>query len=37
MNHFWRHGYAGTSVRDLGRAVGLGQAGFYNAFSAACW
>lgn len=32
MRHFWRHGYAGTSVRDLGQVMGLGQASFYNAF-----
>lgn len=32
MHRFWRHGYGGTSVRDLGQAMGLGQASFYNAF-----
>lgn len=32
MQQFWRHGYAGTSVRDLGQVMGLGQASFYNAF-----
>ncbi|MGK7864221.1 TetR/AcrR family transcriptional regulator [Falsiroseomonas sp. E2-1-a4] len=32
MHQFWRHGYAGTSVRDLGQVMGLGQASFYNAF-----
>ncbi|MDO9502810.1 TetR/AcrR family transcriptional regulator [Falsiroseomonas sp.] len=32
MRQFWRHGYAGTSVRDLGEVMGLGQASFYNAF-----
>jgi TetR/AcrR family transcriptional repressor of nem operon len=32
MQHFWRHGYAATTVRDLGEAMGLGQASFYNAF-----
>lgn len=32
MRQFWRHGYAGTSVRDLGQVMGLGQASFYNAF-----
>ncbi|MBU8539311.1 TetR/AcrR family transcriptional regulator [Falsiroseomonas tokyonensis] len=32
MRHFWRHGYAGTSVRDLGQVMGMGQASFYNAF-----
>jgi TetR/AcrR family transcriptional repressor of nem operon len=29
---FWADGYAGTSVRDLGEAMGLGQASVYNAF-----
>lgn len=29
---FWRHGYAATSVRDLGAAMGLGPASLYNAF-----
>jgi TetR/AcrR family transcriptional repressor of nem operon len=32
VERFWRHGYAATSVRDLGEAMGLGQASFYNAF-----
>ncbi|MGG5888995.1 TetR/AcrR family transcriptional regulator [Falsiroseomonas sp. HC035] len=32
MQRFWRHGYAATSVRDLGQAMGIGQASFYNAF-----
>jgi TetR/AcrR family transcriptional repressor of nem operon len=32
MHRFWRHGYAGTSVRDLGQAMGMGQASVYNAF-----
>jgi len=32
VKRFWRHGYAATSVRDLGDAMGLGQASFYNAF-----
>ncbi len=32
MRQFWQHGYAGTSVRDLGQVMGLGQASFYNAF-----
>ncbi len=31
-NQFWRHGYAATSVRDLGRAMGLVPASLYNAF-----
>jgi TetR/AcrR family transcriptional repressor of nem operon len=29
---FWRHGYAATSVRDLGVAMGLVPASLYNAF-----
>lgn len=29
---FWTNGYAATSVRDLGDAMGLGSASFYNAF-----
>jgi TetR/AcrR family transcriptional repressor of nem operon len=29
---FWSHGFAATSVRDLGDAMGLGAASFYNAF-----
>ena len=32
MRCFWADGYAGTSVRDLGEAMGLGQASVYNAF-----
>lgn len=32
MGHFWRHGYAATSVRDLGEVMGLGPASLYNAF-----
>jgi len=31
-DHFWRHGYAATSVRDLGQAMGLVSASLYNAF-----
>lgn len=31
-DHFWRHGYTATSVRDLGQAMGLGPASLYNAF-----
>jgi len=33
MQCFWTAGYASTSVRDLGNAMGLGQASVYNAFS----
>lgn len=32
MRHFWQHGYAATSVRDLGQAMGLGSASLYNTF-----
>jgi TetR/AcrR family transcriptional repressor of nem operon len=32
MGCFWAAGYAATSVRDLGDAVGLGAASLYNAF-----
>jgi len=31
-DRFWRHGYAATSVRDLGQAMGLVPASLYNAF-----
>lgn len=29
---FWMHGYAGTSVRDLAEAMGIGGASLYNAY-----
>ncbi len=29
---FWSHGFAATSVRDLGDVMGLGAASLYNAF-----
>lgn len=32
MERFWQHGYAATSVRDLGQAMGLGSASLYNTF-----
>lgn len=32
MLRFWDHGYAATSVRDLGQAMGLGAASLYNSF-----
>src|SRR5271169_3130042 len=32
MQRFWAGGFAATSVRDLGGAMGLGQASVYNAF-----
>lgn len=31
-DRFWRHGFAGSSVRELGEAMGLGAASLYNAF-----
>src|SRR5215813_11313717 len=27
---FWKHGYAGTSLRDLLNAIGIGEGSFYN-------
>jgi len=27
---FWKHGYSGTSVRDLLKAIGIGEGSFYN-------
>lgn len=32
MTCFWKKGYASSSVRDLGEAMGLGAASLYNAF-----
>jgi TetR/AcrR family transcriptional repressor of nem operon len=32
IQRFWATGYAATSVRDLGDAMGLGPASVYNAF-----
>ncbi len=32
MRRFWAAGYAATSVRDLGDAMGLGAPSLYNAF-----
>jgi TetR/AcrR family transcriptional repressor of nem operon len=32
MRRFWADGFAATSVRNLGEAMGLGQASVYNAF-----
>jgi TetR/AcrR family transcriptional repressor of nem operon len=32
MQRFWAGGFAATSVRDIGNAMGLGQASIYNAF-----
>jgi TetR/AcrR family transcriptional repressor of nem operon len=29
---FWRHGYAATSIRELGAAMGLAAPSLYNAF-----
>jgi AcrR family transcriptional regulator len=31
MQRFWANGFAGTSVRELGEAMGLAQASVYNA------
>jgi TetR/AcrR family transcriptional repressor of nem operon len=31
-DRFWRHGYAATSVRDLGTAMGIAAPSLYNAF-----
>lgn len=31
-DRFWRHGYAATSIRELGAAMGLGLPSLYNAF-----
>ena len=27
---FWRDGYAGTSLRDLLKVIGIGEGSFYN-------
>ncbi|MEU3744954.1 MULTISPECIES: TetR/AcrR family transcriptional regulator [Streptomyces] len=32
METFWRHGYEGTSTRDLCDSTGLGPSSLYNAF-----
>ncbi|GHE58059.1 TetR family transcriptional regulator [Streptomyces longispororuber] len=32
METFWRHGYEGTSTRDLCDATGLGPSSLYNTF-----
>ena len=32
IRRFWADGFAATSMRDLGDAMGLGQASVYNAF-----
>ncbi|ARZ71895.1 hypothetical protein SMD11_6319 [Streptomyces albireticuli] len=32
METFWRHGYEGTSTRDLSRSTGLGPSSLYNTF-----
>ncbi|MEV0145328.1 MULTISPECIES: TetR/AcrR family transcriptional regulator [unclassified Nonomuraea] len=33
MRAFWRHGYEGTSTRDLCEATGLDRSSVYNAFT----
>ena len=30
MAVFWKHGYAGTSLRELLKAMGIGEGSFYN-------
>ena len=32
MRLFWRDGYAGTSLRDLLKVMGIGEGSFYNSF-----
>ncbi|WP_030564914.1 TetR/AcrR family transcriptional regulator [Streptomyces aureocirculatus] len=32
MDTFWRHGYEGTSTRDLSESTGLGPSSLYNTF-----
>ncbi|MGA4838819.1 TetR/AcrR family transcriptional regulator [Streptomyces sp. G45] len=32
METFWRHGYEGTSTRDLCQSTGLGPSSLYNTF-----
>ena len=32
MHVFWRKGYADASLRDLLKAMGIGEGSFYNAF-----
>ena len=32
MGLFWRDGYAGTSLRDLLKCMGIGEGSFYNSF-----
>ncbi|WP_063803612.1 TetR/AcrR family transcriptional regulator [Streptomyces silvensis] len=32
MDTFWRHGYEGTSTRDLCESTGLGPSSLYNTF-----
>lgn len=32
LDCFWRHGYRGTSVRDLAAEIGIGSASLYHAF-----
>jgi TetR/AcrR family transcriptional repressor of nem operon len=30
MALFWKHGYAGTTIRELLKAMGIGEGSFYN-------
>ncbi|PAU46807.1 TetR family transcriptional regulator [Streptomyces albireticuli] len=32
METFWRHGYEGTSTRELSKSTGLGPSSLYNTF-----
>jgi AcrR family transcriptional regulator len=32
MPAFWKHGFAGTSLQDPGRATGVNKSGLYTEF-----